>query len=66
MNGFNLEFFSPQLKTVVLQTISSAKQQSTAFLSCGYVMRTQTVLMDQMKLTVVSFPVVLKGFCRVT
>ncbi|GAB0191315.1 low-density lipoprotein receptor-related protein 1B [Grus japonensis] len=47
------------LKTVVLQTISSVKQQSTAFLNCGYVMKTQIVLMDRMKLTVIKKPVVL-------
>lgn len=54
---FNLESFYLKLKTVVLQTTSSVKQQNTAFLNCGYVMKTQTVLMDQMKPTVVSITV---------
>ncbi|KAK2516153.1 hypothetical protein Q9233_013853 [Columba guinea] len=41
------------LKTVVLQTISSVKQRNTAFRNCGYAMKTQIVLTDQMKLTVI-------------
>lgn len=58
ISSFNLESFYLKLKTVVLQTISSVKQQNTAFRNCGYAMKTRIVLMDQMKLTVVSMPVV--------
>lgn len=41
------------LKIAALLTISNAKQQSTAYLNCGFVMRIQIVQMVQMRKTVI-------------
>lgn len=41
------------LKTAVLQTIFNVKPPSTAFPSCGFVMRIQTVQTHQTKPTVI-------------